>query len=276
MQRKWWIQFSIQAVLFLVGAGGMLVPEIRTWWFAGILWGIAFIWAIVTLIMWIKSRKSDEQEGTNEIADIKQIPILLQEIHEHQKHLVENKKVNIKTIRDVEKISPIIGAALPILGLDKIPSFKHQDPHEIQEKIPVSVLKKLTSPQTSIPLLMQIGGVMDYRKMGLEKLRDSQYRRIKNRLEKCCALAYTDDSLTKLKTDYLESSYATNSFTLFFKYWVQLANKFKADSDIDVISPSQSSWLGLIPQGIERVMNHKLEGVKQRMEQIIQGKASTN
>lgn len=76
MSAKWWIQFSIQAVLFLVGLGGIFVPQIDTWLYTSIIWGVAVIWAIITFALWRKSRgkytvRDEESSKKSPIEDIK-------------------------------------------------------------------------------------------------------------------------------------------------------------------------------------------------------------
>ncbi|MGA7677295.1 MAG: hypothetical protein WCA51_02835, partial [Dehalococcoidia bacterium] len=50
-------QWSLQVVLVLVGFGIDLIPEVKTWAYSIALWIAAFIWLIVTVILWAKSRR---------------------------------------------------------------------------------------------------------------------------------------------------------------------------------------------------------------------------
>lgn len=92
MRAKWLVQFSIQAVLFLVGVGGIFVPQIDTWLYSGIIWGIAFIWLMVTLFLYLKSRKITKlctQETSEVKIDEKTVVKPYENEWEHYKNLRE-------------------------------------------------------------------------------------------------------------------------------------------------------------------------------------------
>jgi len=49
-------------ILFLAGIGVELMPNVQSWLWSGIVWGIAFIWAVGVLMYWLRHRKSGELE----------------------------------------------------------------------------------------------------------------------------------------------------------------------------------------------------------------------
>ena len=61
MRKRTIIQFSIDGILALIGLGDLFVPEIKSWVFAGVIWGIAVMWAIFILVLWINDRKIQKQ-----------------------------------------------------------------------------------------------------------------------------------------------------------------------------------------------------------------------
>ncbi len=45
-------------ILSLIGLGAEMMPDIMDWLASGIIWGVAFVWLIVTIIYWRKHRKT--------------------------------------------------------------------------------------------------------------------------------------------------------------------------------------------------------------------------
>lgn len=125
MRTKWWIQFSVQAILFLIGTGGIFVPQINTWLFAGIFWGIAFIWLVITLFLYLKSKRISklnhpdisEQNKENDYAHKKivevKLPLFmeitntLQEMTKYQNNkilpVLLNRELSLRKLADVQK-----------------------------------------------------------------------------------------------------------------------------------------------------------------------------
>jgi hypothetical protein len=62
MRKRTIIQLSIDGILALIGLGDLFVPEVKSWIFAGVIWGIAVIWAIFILVLWINDRKIKKEK----------------------------------------------------------------------------------------------------------------------------------------------------------------------------------------------------------------------
>ena len=54
---KYIAQFAVQGVLFLVGVGVDVMPGNTSWIPSVIIWGVAFLWLIVTIVYYIKHRR---------------------------------------------------------------------------------------------------------------------------------------------------------------------------------------------------------------------------
>ena len=56
MRKLLW-QWVGQVILFLIGLGVEMMPKPDTWLYAVIIWGIAFIWLVVTLIYYFVQKR---------------------------------------------------------------------------------------------------------------------------------------------------------------------------------------------------------------------------
>ena len=65
--RKYALQWSLQGVLILIGFGVDLIPNVNTWIPSIIVWTIAFIWAIISIIFWAKTKGAALRKGSKQL-----------------------------------------------------------------------------------------------------------------------------------------------------------------------------------------------------------------
>lgn len=58
-------------ILFLIGLGAEIMPDVRDWLASGIIWGIAFVWLIVTIIYWRKHGKTVDKIKQPKLSEIR-------------------------------------------------------------------------------------------------------------------------------------------------------------------------------------------------------------
>jgi hypothetical protein len=65
--RKIFYQWAGVGILALIGWGVDLMPSNTSWIPSGIIWGIAFMWLVSTLIYWLKNRHKKSSGSSQKI-----------------------------------------------------------------------------------------------------------------------------------------------------------------------------------------------------------------
>ena len=104
--RKYIVQWASVGILVLIGWGVDVMPSNASWIPSFVIWGVAFIWLILTIIYYFKRRGKTRVEPSKEkISKSENLADTLTAMHrrlvELQKHKSSHTKVKAKQLEDV-------------------------------------------------------------------------------------------------------------------------------------------------------------------------------
>lgn len=127
------------AILFLIGLGVDMIPNITSWWPAGITWGITSLLMIITIILWIKNRNRKAIEQVREETTIGNPIEILPKMHER---MIQLKDIRLSQRRPKEKQ---VKQAFPFL-MDKFGVIKLKDYDKFRNRMYKRVNKQTPKP----------------------------------------------------------------------------------------------------------------------------------
>lgn len=225
-------QWSLQVVLVLVGFGIDLIPEVKTWAYSIALWIAAFIWLIVTVILWAKSRRkisAVQQPQKRDGVLVKAETILIQ-IHKRMLELKDKAARQYYLKHSFKEFLGLLNALMgKNTGLEDIRKnlrgkklSKNREKKRLQIDNLLDQVKPTLSTDWSLDALVKfvnkfnrLAQSPDKRYEGLDILRDKDKRWAKlfGELQNL-KTEFNDVLLNKMIDDYIDWSYGCSSLSL--------------------------------------------------------------
>ncbi|TRZ94396.1 MAG: hypothetical protein D4R82_03630 [Dehalococcoidia bacterium] len=226
-------QWSIQILLGLVGLGVNAMPSIQTWIPSIIIWGIAFIWAVISIIFWCRFKKRE----ISNIESIRNIPIetgnILQQIHKRLTEL-KDKAVDqylasyqYKDFLELnEEIMDTMGNNIDLGNIREDVKGKKLSKKKREKRLQIDNLfeqvNKVLPTEWALDYLTTF--VNKFNRLavkpnrpykGLDTLRnkDRKWKRLYNKLQNI-KVELGDNGLNKMIDEYIDWSYGGNGLSL--------------------------------------------------------------
>jgi len=212
------------------------MPHPDTWLYTGVIWGVAFLWFVGTLVYWIRNRHKlniGQQKDELCVKASKEISRLLSQMHKRISKLrseVASQAIDKDVLDDVVVL---IADALNFVKLedlgDTIERIRKSVPKKIAKAedkrlLAIHVHKQLQIPQkewTAQDLLV-IANTLDSKNIGIAQKRDTdrKWLRLYDQLQ-----AFKEEfadilelSTISLINQYIDYSYGANSLLLHIAY----------------------------------------------------------
>jgi len=230
----------------LVGFGVDLIPNLDTWIPSIIVWSVAFIWAVITTVYWLKTRKGKQTEGSLKIEEESTNKNLVEILANMHRRVVCLQTVRLRQRFNRTKFNegtPLIFDKLGLVQISDWPDFEKKIKKRLKSRIPKSTRKRKDgnwrykvlgeaaqikqelahSKEWQIEDAVKIGEWLDDLHMGLKELRDHD-QKWQNMYEMAKQF-YGDLVLKELIIKHESYSYAFCSVSLSIGYSAKLGNK---------------------------------------------------
>jgi hypothetical protein len=221
----------------------------------------------ISAAIWLTIRDLKRQDKK---VDIRKIPVILDSMGLYLKGKIHNRVERISfTPANMLKLNDVLIKCMWIYGVTtellKPKSLKITNRYRqsIERRIPVEKLKQLDDADRSWELNMQVGGILDSEKYGLQTEEDKKYQKLRKELNNITKQYIGEGSqeLTNSCNDYIIRMYATYSYLLFMEYYGVLRNFAKLHG-VETGTPDQTATYELRQQGIDKYLSEELEKVK--------------
>ncbi len=260
----------------LIGWGVDLIPGVTSWIPSGIVWGIAFLWLIITIIYLLKHRKEWKEAKTSEYADkiiidskastVLEITNTLQEMANQQNIVMmeelSRRRVSARLAFKLQKESQRRLNIKPNLAFPALTDAKKQE--LIVKEIKKAGLYKRDFDETHVQYLLTVEWVLDKYNKGLSlKLeQNDHYRELKDNLSTQMSKVSGEKEVDAIRV-YLDVSLALNSLILYINYFPKShINQLppQANKPIAEIKHDRDSALGILLQRARKVIEDELYG----------------